>query len=105
MRKYEQGNENFKYVLFGVAILLYAATIILSIFNFVWFDEGGTINWVFNIINVILYVSITAIQVMGFNPSGNLITTGCVSLYITYLNFSSQLSSPFKNKLNLNDNT
>jgi hypothetical protein len=61
VRKYEQGNENFKYVLFGVAILLYAATIILSIFNFIWFDEGNTLNLVFNIINVILYVSITAI--------------------------------------------
>jgi hypothetical protein len=42
---------------------------------------------------------------MGFNPSGNLITTGSVSLYITYLNFSSQLTSPYKNKLNLSDNS
>jgi len=58
--KYNEGFENYKYILIVTAFLLYALSITLSILNFTWFEPCG-LNVSVNIVNIILIVGITIV--------------------------------------------
>lgn len=73
------------------ALVLFGATITLNVYNFIWY-AGSAFNVFMNILNIVIIVFITVVQLLGFNPEGSLITTGSLSLYMTYMIWSAQLS-------------
>jgi hypothetical protein len=89
-----------KWLLIGATLLLYGGTITLNVYNFRWFTQGGSdcgLNIFINILNIVLIVILTTIQLLGFNPNGSLICSGAQSLYMTFLTYSAQLSGPVTN--------
>lgn len=50
---------------------------------------------VINIINVCAIIVLTALQLLGLNKYGSIITSGAISLYMSFLNFSAMLSGNF----------
>ncbi|EGR28880.1 membrane protein tms1, putative [Ichthyophthirius multifiliis] len=79
-------------LLIGITLSLYTASILLNAYNFIWF-KGCQFNIIVNALNLLLVISITFVQFLGFNPSGSLLTSSAMSFYITFLAFSGQLSS------------
>lgn len=74
-------------MLIGATIILYGLTITLIILNFVWFTGCG-FNVFVNVANAIIVIAVTVVQLLGYNPSGSLLTSGAMSLYMTFLIFS-----------------
>lgn len=49
-------------------------------------------NVAINVINIIAIAVLTTLQLLGLNKYGSIITSGAISLYMTFLNFSAMLS-------------
>jgi hypothetical protein len=52
------------------------------------------LNLTINIINVIVVILVTGMTVSGLSKNGSIITSGALSLYITYLTYSGMASYP-----------
>lgn len=67
-----------------------------NVYNFQWFASSSEcgLNIFVNVLNLLLILIFTVIQLMGYNPNGSLISSGAQSLYMTFLTFSAQLSGP-----------
>lgn len=81
-----------KYLLIITSLVLYGLTITLSVLTFIWF-KGCNLNTIISSINVVIIILMTIVQIMGFNPHGSLIASGGVSLYISFMTFSSQINT------------
>lgn len=79
-RKYDEGYNFMAIVLIVTAILFYALTIYFNYKNFQWFPCSKGVN----IINVGLITVITILVLTGHFPNGSLVTSGAMSLYLTY---------------------
>ncbi|CAD8165057.1 unnamed protein product [Paramecium octaurelia] len=89
-RMYDDGIEGMGSALVAAASLTFTLALILNIYNFIWFDH----NYIINLINIAIIILLTVVQLFGFNPSGSLLATGCISCYITYQTFSALSSYP-----------
>ncbi|KAL4493646.1 hypothetical protein ABPG72_004139 [Tetrahymena utriculariae] len=93
VKYYDQGNQSMRYVLVFTSLILYGLAISLNVLTFIWF-KGCSTNTAISSVNIVILVVITFIQILGFNPHGSLIASGGIGLYISFLTFSSQFSSP-----------
>lgn len=88
---YDDGATWMAYTLIITSVILYGLAITLIVLNFIWFNGCG-MNTFINVTNLVLCIVVTVVQVLGFNPKGSLITSGSISLYMTFLTFSAMLS-------------
>lgn len=77
---YDRGYNYMGWVLIFTAIILYSLIIYFNYKIFVWFPCQNWTNW----INISLIILITIMTVSGIAKNGSLITSGLLSLYITY---------------------
>lgn len=91
VRKYEDGQGCFGFLLIFCTVINYCAALGLHIWAYVKFKNCSL--WA-NIVTTILIVVIPGIQLLRFNPQNSLLTSSAVTLYIVYLTFVAQLSFP-----------
>lgn len=74
--KYDK-NKNCctSFLLISTAIILFSATIVFNVYNYILF-KGCGLNYFITTFNIVLIVIITIVQLLGYNPHGSLITTG-----------------------------
>eukprot|EP00827_Trimyema_finlayi_P007202 TRINITY_DN985_c0_g1_i3.p1 TRINITY_DN985_c0_g1~~TRINITY_DN985_c0_g1_i3.p1 ORF type:complete len:383 (+),score=44.03 TRINITY_DN985_c0_g1_i3:66-1214(+) len=101
IHQFDTGNSIYKYILLLMTLILYAGTITLIVFNFIWFYKQKECkeNLAFLIVNIFLVVILTGLTISGIVVGGSLFAAGCISAYITYLTFSS-LSNNTSKKCN-----
>ncbi|KAM3131050.1 hypothetical protein pb186bvf_016862 [Paramecium bursaria] len=75
--------------------MLYGIAFTLNLYNFIWF-YGCTVNLFTNFFTLIIIVGITAVQLLGWNPEGSLLTSSAMACYITFISYTSQASCPEK---------
>ncbi len=71
------------------SVVLEVAALGLNVYGYYLFSECT--NWV-NIVTSVLLVIMPAVQCLHFNRQNSLLTTACVSLYVSYLSLISQFS-------------
>mgnify|MGYP001810177225 CR=1 FL=1 len=76
------------YLLIGTTVTLYGVAITLNIYNFIWFSGCG-VNIFMNVFTLILIIGFTAVQLLGLNPEGSLLTSSAVACYITFIAYTS----------------
>ncbi|XP_021757121.1 membrane protein TMS1-like [Chenopodium quinoa] len=82
------------YALFAISVGCYIASFTLSIFLFIWFNPSGHdcgLNVIFIVVNLILFVvfALIVLQVQG-----SLFPASAISVYFTYVCFTSLSSEP-----------
>lgn len=86
-RKYEEGSKLFLFLTIFMTLLLFALTILVTIFNFqnFWISEC-LYNMVILIINVIIILTIFIIVLFTFDTFSTFLTTMFITLILTFMN-------------------
>jgi len=77
---YDRGYTFMAYILIFTAVLLYGFTIYFNVKNLYWFP----CNFIVNLINIITITIATILTISWLSRKGSLITSGAISLYLTF---------------------
>jgi hypothetical protein len=92
-KRYSEGQNAIAGVLIGLTIIFEALAIFLNLLAYINFsgDACGSTLWL-SIITSCIFIILPIIQLLDLNSQNSLLTTALVSLLISYLSYSAQLS-------------
>lgn len=91
--RFNKGNKCYGVLLIVFALFLYAGCGFILVEMFIAFANGCASNWIWLIVNCLLPIAWTVLIILKFHPTGSIITSGSVSIIITYLGWTGLLSS------------
>ena len=91
VRRYEEGSDAWAALLIGATVCAYALSFFLVIMAFIQFshDVCGSTSWL-SIVTIVILLLLPAVQLLGFHPQGNLLTTALIGLLISYSSYAAQ---------------
>jgi len=83
--RFNKGNKCYGVLLIVFSVILYAGCGFMIAEMFMNYSTSCGVNWVWLIINCLLPIAWTVLIILRIHPTGSIITSGTVSIIITYL--------------------
>lgn len=83
--RYDKGNKCYGVLLIVFAVILYSGCAFILVEMFINYTNTCGANWVWLIINCLLPIAWTVLILLKLHPTGSIITSGSLSIIITYL--------------------